>query len=113
MEALAMGFIPPTTSPSILQRSTIFTKINLRNAYNLVHIREGDEWKTEHYGYLVRPFQALVNVMLCYMLDKHIIDLHCSTGKHQQKYSIKCHSLGLCQCGEGFYSLYGGMDGLV
>ena len=74
-----MGFIRPTTSPSILQRSTIFTKINLRNAYNLVHIREGEGWKTEHYGYLVRPFQALVNVMLCYMLDKHIIDLFLCT----------------------------------
>ena len=39
-----------------------FTKLDLRNAYNLVHIWEGDEWKTAfstnlgHYEYLVMPY---------------------------------------------------------
>lgn len=59
--------------------SQIFTKIDLCNAYHLVRIREGIEWKTAfnapsgHYEYQVMPFrltntpavfQTLVNDML-------------------------------------------------
>ncbi len=60
----------------ILQGTKIFTKLDLRNAYHLVRIKEGDEWKTAfntpvgHFEYRVLPFglvnapavfQALVN----------------------------------------------------
>ena len=68
-----------------LQAATVFSKLNLRNAYHLVGIQEGNEWKTTfntasgHYEYLVMPFgltnvpavfQALVNDVLGYMLNR-------------------------------------------
>ncbi|KAK1787956.1 hypothetical protein P4O66_016437, partial [Electrophorus voltai] len=45
-----------------LQQASIFTKLDLHSAYNLVRIQEGDEWKTAlitpsgHYEYLIMPF---------------------------------------------------------
>eukprot|EP00063_Salmo_salar_P020570 XP_013995405.1 PREDICTED: RNA-directed DNA polymerase homolog [Salmo salar] len=70
-----------------LQGATVFSKLELRNAYHLVRIREGDEWKTTfntasgHYEYLVMPFgltnapyvfQALVNYVFHDMLNRFI-----------------------------------------
>ncbi|KAL0186690.1 hypothetical protein M9458_018360, partial [Cirrhinus mrigala] len=45
-----------------LRGAKVFTKLNLRSAYNLFHIRKGDEWKTAfvtpsgHYKYRVMPY---------------------------------------------------------
>ncbi|KAK3544484.1 hypothetical protein QTP86_013146 [Hemibagrus guttatus] len=59
-----------------LRGARVFTKLDLQSAYNLVRIREGDEWKTAfhmthgHYEYCMMPFgltnapavfQALIN----------------------------------------------------
>ena len=70
-----------------LQQVKVFTKLDLRNAYHLVCIREGDEWKTGfntpngHYEYRVMPFgltnapavfQAMINDVLRDFLDHFI-----------------------------------------
>lgn len=70
-----------------LQGATVFTKLDLRNAYHLVRIKDGDEWKTAfntplgHFEYLVMPFgltnapavfQALVNDVLRDFLNRFL-----------------------------------------
>lgn len=79
------GIITSAFEP--LHDATIFTKLDLRNAYHLLRIREGDEWKTAfntplgHFEYLVMPFdltnapaffQALVNDVLRDFLNRTV-----------------------------------------
>lgn len=51
-----------------LGQAKIYTKIDLRGAYNLVRVKEGDEWKTafrtryRHFEYNVMPF-GLTNAL--------------------------------------------------
>lgn len=76
-----------TSAFDILQEATVFTKLDRRNAYHLVRIREEDEWKTAfnthlgHFEYLVMPFglanapavfQALVNDVLGDFIDRFV-----------------------------------------
>lgn len=76
-----------TTAFKFLQGTTIFTKLDLQNAYHLVRIREGYKWKmafntpTGHYEYQVMPFelanapavlQSLIEDVLREMLNKSI-----------------------------------------
>ncbi|KAK3505726.1 hypothetical protein QTP70_020347 [Hemibagrus guttatus] len=71
-----------------LRGARVFTKLDLQSAYNLVHIREGDEWKTAfhtihgHYEYCVMPFgltnapavfQALINGVFRDLLGRGVI----------------------------------------
>ena len=71
-----------------LVHSKIFTKLDLRGAYNLLRIQEGDEWMTAFrtryslYEYNVMPFglanapatfQAYINKALAHLLDKTVI----------------------------------------
>ena len=72
---------------SSLQKCHFFTKLDLRNTYHLIPIKEGDEWKTVfnthrgHYEYLVMPFgltkapavfQGLINDVLWDFLNKFL-----------------------------------------
>ena len=71
----------------LLQGATVFSKLDLLNAYNLVRIQEADKWKTtfntasSHHEYLVMAFvltnaptvfQALVNDVLRNMLNRFV-----------------------------------------
>ena len=71
-----------------LANAKIFTKLDLRGAYNLIRMKAGEEWKTAfrtrygHYEYLVMPFgltnapatcQALINNVMRAHLDQSVI----------------------------------------
>ncbi|KAK3545292.1 hypothetical protein QTP70_003325 [Hemibagrus guttatus] len=71
-----------------LRGARVFTKLDLWSAYNLVRIREGNEWKTAfytthgHYEYCVMPFgltnspavfQALINGVFRDLLGRGVI----------------------------------------
>jgi hypothetical protein len=65
-----------------VQGSTVFTKIDLKLGYNLVRIKEGEEWKTVfrtrygHFEYLVMPF-GLANALATFqdMMTEILRDL--------------------------------------
>jgi hypothetical protein len=71
-----------------LGQAKIYTKIDLRRAYNLVQIKRGDEWKTTfqtrywHFEYNVIPFglinvhtifQHLMNDIFCEFLNNFVV----------------------------------------
>ncbi len=71
-----------------LRKAKLFSKLDLRNAYNLIRIRRGDEWKAAfftsngHYEYSVMPFglanspsifQSFINYVFRDMLDRWVI----------------------------------------
>ncbi|KAL0148225.1 hypothetical protein M9458_056457 [Cirrhinus mrigala] len=78
--------VPPALEQ--LREATIYTKLDLRSAYNLIRIKEGDEWKTAflttrgHYEYQVMPyglanapavFQSFINEILKEFINKFVI----------------------------------------
>ena len=84
------SFLLPLISDLIdrLRFAKIFTKVELRGAYNLVRIKPGDEWKTAfrcafgHFEYTVMPFglanapaifQSMMNQIFHDILDVFVI----------------------------------------
>uniref|UniRef100_A0A8C6LTI7 Gypsy retrotransposon integrase-like protein 1 n=1 Tax=Nothobranchius furzeri TaxID=105023 RepID=A0A8C6LTI7_NOTFU len=76
-----------TSALDAISQARIFTKLDLRSAYNLVRIKAGDEWKTAfitptgHWEYQVMPFglcnspaifQRLINDVLRDMLGRWV-----------------------------------------
>ena len=65
-----------------MAKGKIYTALDLKEAYNLVRVKEGDEWKTAfrtpfgHFEYLVMPF-GLTNAPSIFqsMMDKIFRDL--------------------------------------
>ncbi|KAI2650216.1 Retrotransposon-like protein 1 [Labeo rohita] len=81
-----LPLVPPALEQ--LRSARYYTKLDLRSAYNLIRIREGNEWKTAfsttsgHYEYRVMPFglvnspsyfQAFVNDVFRDMLNRWVI----------------------------------------
>ena len=68
--------------------ATDFTKLDLKDGYHIIRMRNGDEWKTAfqtcygHYEYKVRPFgpvkapatfQAMMNTILREFVDHGVV----------------------------------------
>ena len=77
-----------TELSDLLAGAKIFTKLDLKDGYHLLRIKEGDEWKTAfrtrygHYEYTVMPFrlvnapatfQAMINMILRDFLDHGVV----------------------------------------
>ena len=77
-----------TTLMEQVQESTWFTKLDLKNGFNLIRIKAGDEWKTAFkttyglYEFTVRPFgltnapsvfQRYVNEVLKEHIDRGVV----------------------------------------
>ena len=95
-----------------LEGAKLFTKLDLRNAYHLVRIKEGDEWKTAfntplgHFEYLVMPFgltnapavfQALINDVLRDFINRFVVvyldDILIYSGSMEEHISHVCQVL--------------------
>ena len=87
LNSITVGYSYPrpliATAIESFHGTCFFTKLDLRSAYNVVRIWEGDEWKTAfsatsgHYEYLVMPY-GLKNAPAVFrsFVDEILRDLH-------------------------------------
>ena len=95
---------------SRLGKATVFTKLDLKNGYYLMHIAEGEEWKTAFksqyglYEYTVMPFglcnapstfRGMINDVFHDMLDVGVIAYHINLNKSNTRWYVKL------ECGRG------------
>ena len=68
--------------PDRISQATIFTKLDLKGAYNLICMKKEEEWKTasrtqyRHYKYLVMLFRLTNTPATCQALINNIIRAH-------------------------------------
>ena len=65
-----------------ISQATIFTMLDLKGVYNLIRMKEGEEWKTafriqyRHYKYLVILFRLTNTPATCQALINNVIRAH-------------------------------------
>ncbi|KAI5625501.1 hypothetical protein C0J50_15047 [Silurus asotus] len=100
-----------------LREARVFTKLDVRSAYNLVRIRKGDEWKTAfitpsgHYEYRVMPyglfispavFQGFMNEVLRPYLQRFVV----GSQRLSRRERNSCLVTGKClYCGKPGHSI--------
>ena len=117
LNSITVGFSYPlpliASAIESMHGAGFFTKLDLRSAYNLVRIREGDEWKTAfsttsgHYEYFVMLY-GLMNAPSVFQAFEHKIFRAGCSGVYRQHSDILRYTHRACVSGaQGTWSTVG------